>query len=267
MAQAVRRAGSLEVSRQVVCASLFSVIAWPGIELARAQWQDVLDPWSAYEAAAPAAVAVPARVVTTGGLRLTTDPAGAQVWLDGTLRGGTPLALAGLRPGRHTVVVRGPGGSVKADVRVAVGETTEVALQIFPGWLAVFATAELQVLKGGASLGTTEGGRFLLAPGSHDVELVSERLGFRDTRTVEILPGGVTVLNVDLPPAPIEIVAPDGAEVWVDGRSLGVMPLPPQSAAVGTCEVVIRHPELGEFRQPVTITYRTPTRIVFEGSR
>jgi hypothetical protein len=127
----------------------------------------------------------------------------------------------------------------------------------------VFAPAELQILEAGVVVGTTESGRILVKPGDYVLDLVSERLGFRTTRTVEVKPGEVAVLNVELPPAPLEIVAPEGAELSIDGKSIGTAPLEAQSVAVGTCEVVMRHPVLGEQRQTTTVTYRTPNRVVF----
>jgi TonB family protein len=44
-----------------------------------------------------------------GSLRLTSEPDSAQVFLDGTLRGTTPLEVPAIPPGRHQLVVRKPG--------------------------------------------------------------------------------------------------------------------------------------------------------------
>jgi hypothetical protein len=51
----------------------------------------------------------------------------------------------------------------------------------------------------------------------------------------------------------LRIVAVDGAEVWVDGQPAGVTPLAELPAAVGTREVVVRHPEYGEARYSVEV--------------
>jgi hypothetical protein len=198
-----------------------------------------------------------------GALRVDSQPAGARVWLDGELKGETPLAIQFIKEGAHAVVLRHASGSVRTTVRIQEGKTTEVQVPIFSGWFAVFAPAELQILEGGVVIGTTESGRIMVKPGHHTLELVSARLGFRAERRVEVKPGEVAVINVDLPPAPVEIVAPEGAEIWVDGRLIGCAPLQPQSVSVGTFEVVMRHPVLGERRQTTTVTYATRNRIVF----
>jgi hypothetical protein len=137
---------------------------------------------------------------------------------------------------------------------------------IYSGWLAVFARAELQILEGDVVVGTTESGRILVRPGDHALELVNTRLGFRTTRHIEVKPGEVAVLNIDLPPAPLEIVAPPGSEIWVDGQLIGTAPIQIQSVAVGTCEVVMRHQTLGERRQTTTVAYGPTNRIVFPPS-
>jgi hypothetical protein len=81
---------------------------------------------------------------------------------------------------------------------------------------------------------------------------------------VDIKPGAVAALTIQLPPATIEIVAPAEAEILVDGQPVGQAPLGPLPVAVGTREIVMRHPTLGERRQVVSVTYKSPVRIVFE---
>jgi hypothetical protein len=205
-------------------------------------------------------VVVPPRAIA---LRVQSQPSGAQVWLDGTLKGKTPLALDYVKQGTHTVVLRHASGSVRTTVRVQSGKTADLMIPIYAGWLAVFAPVELQILEGGTVIGTTESGRFFVRPGNHTLELVSARLGFRTTRKIEVKPGEVAALNVELPPAPLEIVAPEGAEIWVDGRLIGTAPLEPQPVTIGTRDVVIRHRVLGEQRQTTTVTYGMPNRVVF----
>jgi hypothetical protein len=89
-------------------------------------------------------------------------------------------------------------------------------------------------------------------------------MGFRETRQVEIKPGVVAAVTIAMPPATIEIVAPADAEILVDGERIGTAPLGPIQVAVGTREILMRHPTLGERRQTVSVTYLSPTRVVFE---
>jgi hypothetical protein len=199
-----------------------------------------------------------------GSIRDTTDPAGAEVLIDGMRLGTTPLSLDGISEGAHALVVRNGTGTVRQTVQVRGGETLEVALQIRPGWLAVFAPVKLDVLENGRTIGSTEGGRILASPGPHTIEVVSQALGFRQTRQVDVKPGQASAVTVELPPVAIEIVAPADAEILIDGQSVGQAPVGPIQAAVGTREILMRHPTLGERRQVVEVTYKTPVRVVFE---
>jgi hypothetical protein len=129
----------------------------------------------------------------------------------------------------------------------------------------VFAPVQLQIAERGVVIGTTESGRLLVAPGPHTLELTSSSLGFRATQTVEVKPGAVAAVNVTLPPAPLTIIAPAGAEVWIDGAFVGTAPVPSRSVAVGTRVVMARHPSIGEQRATVTASYRGSNRVVFAG--
>jgi hypothetical protein len=199
-----------------------------------------------------------------GAVRVSTDPPGAEVLVDGMLHGTAPLTIDNLAEGAHTLLVRDKSGSVRQTVQVKAEETTDASVQLRPGWLAVFAPVKLTVLENGKPIGSTEGGRMLIAPGPHTVEVVSQAFGYRETRSVEIKPGQVSAVTIELPPATIEVVAPPEAEVFVDGQSVGLAPLGPLQVAVGTREITMRHPELGERRQVVSVTYTAPVRVVFE---
>ena len=216
---------------------------------------------------APAAkTATPTTAATkgTGSVRVTVDPAGADVLLDGMLQGAAPLTIENVSAGVHSLVVRDDAGTVHQSVRVTASQTTAVSLKIRPGWLAVFAPVKLEVLENGKSIGSTEAGRIRAAAGPHTIEVVSQAIGFRETRQVEIKPGEVLALTLELPPATVEVAAPADAEILVDGQSVGQAPLGPLQIAVGTREFVMRHPTLGERRQVVTVTYNGPARISFE---
>jgi hypothetical protein len=200
----------------------------------------------------------------TGSIRVTTDPAGADVEVDGVLRGTSPLTIDDLAEGAHTLLVRDKSGSVRQTVRVKADEAVEATVQIRPGWLAVFAPVKLEILENGRSIGSTEGGRVLIAPGPHTIELVSQAMGFRETRKLDIRPGEVSAVTIQMPPATIEIVAPAEAEILIDGQTVGQAPLGPLQVAVGTREIMMRHPTLGEQRRVVSVTYSTPVKVIFE---
>ena len=62
----------------------------------------------------------------------------------------------------------------------------------------VAAPADLQVFENGARLGTSQGGRVPLTPGTHQLELVNETLGYRGNRAVQVKSGETAAVKVDL---------------------------------------------------------------------
>jgi serine/threonine-protein kinase len=54
------------------------------------------------------------------------------------------------------------------------------------------------------------------------------------------------------------------ADVSIDGRSIGVTPLGDVSVAVGSHEVMWRHPQLGERRKTVVVGAQTPVRLTVD---
>jgi hypothetical protein len=64
-------------------------------------------------------------------LNILSRPAGAQVYLDERLVGTTPLALADVTPGRHTVRITLPDHQRwVTDIVVAPGESARVAASL-----------------------------------------------------------------------------------------------------------------------------------------
>jgi hypothetical protein len=201
------------------------------------------------------------RTARLGSLKVTTHPAGARILVDGTYRGTAPLTVEGLPVGKHTVTAESSAGTVKNQVQVAENEVVDLDVGIFSGWLSVFAPVEVRVFDGGRLLGTSLDGRFLVSPGPHVLEIVNQRLGYRVTRQVEIEPGRHTAMSVEVPDGTIVIEAPDGTRVTVDGRPAGTTPLEHVTAPIGTREVRLEHPSIGERRVTVTVAVGTPARV------
>lgn len=217
-------------------------------------------PAATESASAAEALASPAPA-STGTLTVTTEPAGARVTVDGVGRGAAPVVVRDLRPGRHIVLVDSDRGTVRRIVRLEAGQALEVHIPLLPGFLAVSAPIELEILEGGTLLGTTESGQILLAPGRHDIEVVNGALAFRDRRTVEIQPTAMTRLVVEPPPGMLNIESVPPAEVWIDGQQIGETPLAGISVPIGTREIVFKHPTLGERREVVTVTAAGPLHV------
>jgi PEGA domain-containing protein len=206
------------------------------------------------------------------------EPAGARVLVDGRLRGTVPLRVGDLEPGAHEVVLEHRGVRSRRTVDVQPGLTatlgpgpaaaqaaatlaTEPAVTSGTGWLTVKAPYEMQLLEGGRPLGTTSRERIELPAGRHVVEVVSETLGLRETRSVDVSGGKETVLTIDLPKGQLTLVATPPAEVFVDGERAGETPILNMPVAVGPHEVTFRHPEFGEEHRAVTVAAGTPARL------
>ncbi len=201
-----------------------------------------------------------------GEIRVETTPA-ARVILDGEMRGVSPLTLSDIPAGKHTLVLDSDRGTVTRDITVRDGEMTTAVEAIIPGWLAVFSRIQLDISLGDQRLGTTEDGHLLVPPGHHEIQLVNDRLGYRDTLVVDIEPGEVTPYTATLPTGIVHINAVLGAEVWIEGELVGHAPLRDVFVPIGTREIVVRHPEFGERRETVDIRFGVPTEVTVELTR
>jgi hypothetical protein len=52
--------------------------------------------------------------------------------------------------------------------------------------------------------------------------------------------------------------------LFIDGEPAGTLPIDSVRAVLGTRDFVIRHPQLGERRQAITVTQKAPARVVFD---
>jgi hypothetical protein len=206
----------------------------------------------------------------TGSLRVETQPAGAKVIVDGTDRGVAPVTINELLPGDHEVVLQTPIASARHVVSVQAGGTASLVTPVaaastaagpVSGWLTVKAPFSLEIREEGRIVGTTDADRLMLAAGRHDIELVNEALGYRVTRVVQVMPGKVASLAVDLPKGTVNLNATPWAEVWVDGQRVGETPIGNLSIPIGPHEVVFRHPQFGEKRHAISVTMSAPTRV------
>ena len=206
----------------------------------------------------------------TGNLRVETQPAGAKVIVDGTDRGVAPVTINDLLPGDHEVVLQTPIASARHVVSVQAGGTASLVTPVasaattagpVSGWLTVKAPFALEIREEGRIIGTTDADKLMLAAGRHDIELVNETLGYRVTRVVQVLPGKVASLTVDLPKGVVHLNATPWAEVWVDGQRVGETPIGNLSIPIGPHEVVFRHPQFGEKRHAISVTMSAPTRV------
>jgi hypothetical protein len=209
-----------------------------------------------------------AEAPATGQLAVQSDPAGAKVSVDGTERGVAPLTIADLTPGNHEVVLQSEAGTARHTVTVQAGGTASLVVPMaaaasgpVSGWVAVKSPFTIEIYEQGRLLGTTDTDRIMLASGRHELELVNSTLGYRSTRAVQVPPGKVATIPVDLPNGVINVNATPWAEVWIDGKSVGETPIGNLSIPIGPHEVLFKHPQFGEKRQAVSVTLGAPVRL------
>ena len=129
------------------------------------------------------------------------------------------------------------------------------------GLVAITAPVPMHVYAGGRLVGTTESESIMLPVGDHDIEFVSEAIGFRARRAVSVQSGRTTAVRIDPPRVPVHINAVPWAEVWIDNQRIGETPIGNLQQTIGSHEVIFRHPELGERRMVVVVTMKEPARI------
>jgi hypothetical protein len=206
-----------------------------------------------------------------GELQIRTEPAGAQVSVDGRPLGKSPLTAEGLTPGPHTVVLENELGAVTQKVNIEAGTTSSLVVPLtaprgapVSGWIAVSAPVDVQLYENQRLLGSSQTDRIMVPVGRHDLEIVNEALGYKATRVINVTPGQVASLKLDMPKATVALNALPWAEAWVDGERIGETPIGSVSLSIGPHEVVFRHPELGERRVVTTVTLGTPAKVTID---
>ena len=205
----------------------------------------------------------------SGQLAVQSEPAGAKVIVDGTERGVAPVTISDLTPGDHRVELQSDGAVARHTVNVQAGGTASLVVPMgtaatagpVSGWVSVKAPFALEIREQGRLLGTTDADRLMMAAGRHELDFVSESLGYRATRVVQVGPGKVSAIALDLPQGVINLNAAPWAEVWIDGRRVGETPIGNLSVSIGPHEVVFKHPQLGEKRHAISVTLGAPVRL------
>ncbi len=122
-----------------------------------------------------------------------------------------------------------------------------------PGLLTVSSRIPVDIYTRGRKIGASNSGEIVLASGTHRIELVNRRFNYRDEVSLEVAPGELTSYSVSLPYGSVRIETSPGAEIWIEGERVGEAPLSDVPVAIGTREVVVRHADRRERRQPVEV--------------
>jgi hypothetical protein len=179
------------------------------------------------------------------------------------------VLVSNLTPGEHAVVVESEQGTVRQTVMVESGATAALVVPLgggtpsgpSSGWVSVTSPVVVQLFESGQLLGSSQIDRVMVTAGRHELTLVNDALGYRDTRTVQVPAGRTATLSVEIPKGTIALNAQPWAEVWIDGEKIGETPIGNYQLSVGAHDVLFRHPELGEQHYSTTVTLKAPARL------
>lgn len=218
------------------------------------------------ETRAQAITLVPARIA--GSLLVAGDVPGAEVLIDGTPRGNSPIVVDDLDPGPHSVEIRAQGlPPWTQTVAVEGGQRATVNPTIRPtrpptGSLRVLSdVAEAQVVLDGDPVGPVPADAGEVTVGTHILEVVAP--GHRSVQQeVQIEAGQRRVVRVVLerlpdqaPVGTLRVVSPTpGVQVFLDGAGVGAVPFERADVAVGQHYVTVQAPGYRNWRRSVTIT-------------
>jgi hypothetical protein len=213
-------------------------------------------------------IELPRASALLGELQVRTEPAGAQVTVDGHVYGKAPLTVEGLAPGPHSVVLENDLGSVTQEVKIEAGTTASLVVPMttpknapVSGWISVSAPAPLQIFEEGRLVGTSQSDRIMVSVGRHELLMVNEAIGYSQVQVVNVTPGKVSPIKPRWPNGSMSFNAIPWAEVTVNGQQIGETPLANISVPVGTHDVVFRHPELGEKHIRTVVTLAAPAKV------
>ncbi|MGE0813821.1 MAG: PEGA domain-containing protein [Vicinamibacterales bacterium] len=229
-----------------------------------------------------------------GTLVLSSQPPGAAVVVDGVAAGTTPLAVD-LPPGEHAVVATGGNGvATELTPTIAAGETAarHVLLEApsprpdaagvapqpapptagreaaalpgpsaLPGYIRFDVPFAVEIYEDGRLLGSSGGGPLRMAAGVHTLTLVNQDLGYRSAETVAVTAGRETSHVVGQQTAPLSIHVLPWAEVSISGRGFGTTPVDGLMLPIGTYQLTLRHPTLGERDVPITVRLGAENRV------
>jgi hypothetical protein len=199
-----------------------------------------------------------------GSVFIRSEPAGGQLFIDGTLRGTTPLRVDELLYGRHSVLIRNEGYLDFQDIVTAgpdaVHEYTEYLVpEPATGFLGVSSSPDgARVFLDGTPFGTTPTRLGQVPAANHTILLVKD--GYRNY-TAEIRVRGAEALQVhaDLQPLPttgnlILDSDPPGASVRLNGTFKGISPLVLENVPAGPYSLAFSLRNYSPVDVPVNLT-------------
>src|SRR5262245_37596648 len=198
----------------------------------------------------------PQAAEATGTLNVATNPAGAEVWVDGQRTGVTPLTVT-LKPGPHDVELRGGGEPRLMPITITAGTQVAQYIELPRAMPAAVGALQVKTEPAGAPV-TVDGvqrGRSPvlvegLRPGDHSIVIDSEYGAIK--HTVSITAATTASLVVPLAPAEgapvsgwLSVSAPVDVQIFENKRLLGTSQSERIMVSAGRHEIEIVNEVLG----------------------
>ncbi|MBR1369104.1 hypothetical protein RJ53_06185 [Methanocalculus chunghsingensis] len=217
---------------------------------------------------------------STGFLAVTSNPSGADVYVDGSYRGYAPMTVGNLNVGSHTIELRLAGYSAyRSNIQIYAGQTTNVNAQL-SRTTPTTGSIGVQSFPSGASIyldgnfqGTTFANDYFdiidIPVGTHSITL--RKPGYNDYTTSATVTGGtLKYVTATLTPASSPATtgkvsfnsAPGGAEVYLDNLFRGYAPVIVPDIEPGTHSVTVKMQGYTDWTSTVAVTAGETAQVV-----
>jgi hypothetical protein len=196
----------------------------------------------------------------TGSVSIDSKPSGAEISVDGTIKGKTPAEILEY-PGSHEVVLNLSGFyDCSKTVSVKAGSGVSVSCNLEPSLGSIIVRSNppgAEILIDGKSLGKADPGLNVsnLEPGSYKV--LFKLAGYSDIEALANVTAGETtevVGNLTRSQGSISVISiPPGADVLINGETKGSTPMTILELAPGPYRVGCRLPGYNDFERNVTV--------------
>ena len=216
-------------------------------------------------------------VMKTGAISISSNPDGADVYLDNLFKGSTPITLKDVTTGTHTVKLIKSGYNDFSDsVTVISGRTEYISetLVMKTGAINIYSNPSgAEIYVNGDYVGTTPNTIHNLTQSSYKIKLTKS--GFNDiSKTITVNPDQTTYVSesLSIQTGDISISSnPSGADVYLDDTYTGITPLKIETS-VGRHQITFSKPNYYDITEvvyvienetieisPYLTTFETPT--------
>ena len=192
-----------------------------------------------------------------GSLRIMSDPANAAVYLDGILKGETPLNIAKVTPGVRRVRIS-MSGFTSVTRKVEVISAKETAMEVtLGGQLHILSIPSgAQVFIDGEHAGATPLRTGRIPAGLHQLKLTAGESFKAASNTVVVERGQEKEVKIRLLPVKGSIAVssdPSGATVYLDGEGKGNTPLFVYGVTVGQYSLKLVKAGCEDWEKQITV--------------